>query len=175
MFEPWPTQQKCLEYYEIVEEEGYIDIPSLDTTIIANLLSSFLRNLPDCLLCVDFYNDWVEASMIRDNKKRRNKFFALCQKLPKQNYVLLQYMLMIFRDMIENGISEGGTDNRNTPFFIAFLVGHLMLWPIHPCTKRPVGVFPEDGNELNERINEHVCRVVECLIKYSKSGIINIW
>ena len=175
VFEPWPTQQKCRKYYEIVAKEGSIDIPSLDISIIANLLSSFLHNLPDCLLCVDLYDDWVKAIDIRNKRERKETIFALCQKLPKQNYVLLQYMLKIFRHMIDNNVPKGGPENRITPYTIASMVGHLMLWPTHPCTKRPKGFYPEEGNEHNEQIDRKVRIVIVCLMIQARNYIINIW
>ena len=171
VFEPLPTQQECLKYYKIIENEGSIDIRSLHTYVTSNLLCSFLHNLSDCLLCAHLYEDWVEASMIRNDKERIDKILTLCQKLPKQNYALLQHILMIFKTI---HYSFCGGDVLYNSYDLAFFVGHHMLWPTHPCKKRPQGTAFREKDLHIVRTNRNVCKVILCLIKDTNS-IINIW
>ena len=166
VFQTLSSEQDCIEYYRIIEVEGTIDIASLDTNVISNLICIFLQNVPEALLCTHLYNDWVEASMISVEIEQLAKLLTLCQKLPKQNYVLLQYILMILNNIRENHVL--------TPSILASNVGHHMLWPTQVRANRPGGILDHEEAQRIIRNHMRVCRVLECLIKHSKS-IINIW
>ena len=171
IFFNYPTQKECQIYFKIIEKEEPIDIRSLHIDIISTLFKIFLRNLPDALLCCELYEDWVEAALLPEEDELP-EILKLCHKLPKQNFLVLQYILKIFEEIIE--VSKSKDEFVVTPYYLGISIGHLMLWPNHPYRKLPSNI--EDQNEYEFVMETHyfVCYVTQSLIKYS-NYIINIW
>ena len=129
------TENPCFHYYKIIENEHPFDIPSFHPEIISNLLKLFLHNLPDALLCRHLYNDWVKASRISDEKNQLIELLKLCEKLPKQNFVLLQYILKISDSIKGKYTTVPDSYWKHDSSVIAYNIGFHMLWPTHPCKR----------------------------------------
>ena len=145
-----PTQRQCFEYYSTLKTGGSLDMPRINIRVISTLLRTFLSNLPDVLLCTSLYKEWVKLPNITVFEDRIRETKDLCAKLPKQNFKLFKYLLMIFNEVIDNSRVRK-LDDKHTPSKIAIDMSHHMIWPTFPISLLPRNI--DDDNEFEETMN----------------------
>ncbi|KAK1876468.1 Rho GTPase-activating protein 20 [Dissostichus eleginoides] len=107
--------------------------------LIAGVFKDFLRSIPSSLLCCELHEEWM------DDVKR------MILRLPKENALLLRYLLAMLR-----GIQGNAHENQMTSFNLSVCIAPSMLWaPGAPCS-------PEVEGEETKR----VCELVKFMIEH---------
>ncbi|XP_037084643.1 rho GTPase-activating protein 21-like [Pollicipes pollicipes] len=73
-----------------------------DVNVISSLLKSFFRKLPDSLVTIELYPQFIDTSKIEDPERRRLQLRKLVQELPDHNYETLKYLLRHLRRVTEH-------------------------------------------------------------------------
>jgi len=77
-----------------------------DVHVVASLIKSFLRRLPDPLLTDDRYQAFVVAADETDPEKCLEKMQYLISDLPDNNYETLRAVVMHLKNVAEHGESN---------------------------------------------------------------------
>ncbi|XP_065106097.2 uncharacterized protein arhgap20b [Paramisgurnus dabryanus] len=91
--------------------------------VSASLITEFLRELPDGVLCCDLYEDWMEVLQIEDQQQKLYKVRSLLSQLPEENVTLLCHLFgVLYR------IHSHSHVNLMTAMNLALCVAPNMLW-----------------------------------------------
>ncbi|XP_066994097.2 unconventional myosin-IXa isoform X2 [Anabrus simplex] len=77
-------------------EEGNIDEVNFENYhvhVLAAVLKSFVREMPEPLLTFDSYEDFLRAASLTDPQDRISTLFAILKKLPKPNFDLMERLI----------------------------------------------------------------------------------
>ncbi|KAF5901829.1 rho GTPase-activating protein 44 isoform X5, partial [Clarias magur] len=104
---------------------GVLDVQeySADPHAIAGALKSYLRELPEPLMTLHLYDEWIQASNIQDMDKRLQALLAACEKLPTVNLNNFRYLIKFLAKL-----TEYQDANKMTPGNIAIVLGPNLLW-----------------------------------------------
>lgn len=61
--------------------------------VLASVLKSFMREMPEPLLTFDCYEDFLRAASLTDPQDRISTLFEILRKLPKPNYDLMERLI----------------------------------------------------------------------------------
>ncbi|KAM9783448.1 rho GTPase-activating protein 44-like isoform 7-T8 [Syngnathus typhle] len=96
---------------------------SSDPHAIAGALKSYLRELPEPLMTMELYDEWIQASNIQDMDKRLQALMGTCAKLPTDNLNNFRYLVKFLAKL-----SEYQDSNKMTPGNMAIILGPNLLW-----------------------------------------------
>ncbi|CAG01094.1 unnamed protein product, partial [Tetraodon nigroviridis] len=104
---------------------GWWDVQeySSDPHAIAGALKSYLRELPEPLMTLELYDEWIQASNIQDMDKRLQALMGTCEKLPTDNLNNFRYLIKFLAKL-----SEYQDANKMTPSNMAIVLGPSLLW-----------------------------------------------
>ncbi|CAF91791.1 unnamed protein product, partial [Tetraodon nigroviridis] len=104
---------------------GVVDVQeySSDPHAIAGALKSYLRELPEPLMTLELYDEWIQASNIQDMDKRLQALMGTCEKLPTDNLNNFRYLIKFLAKL-----SEYQDANKMTPSNMAIVLGPSLLW-----------------------------------------------
>ena len=93
---------------------------------VGGALKQYLRDLPEPLLTYKLYDDWMKAMrMLRSNSTDGAAVVqTLVEKLPKENFVNLRYLVKFLASMVKNA-----DKNKMTVDNLATVMGPNLLWP----------------------------------------------
>lgn len=115
--------------------------------VIAAVLKDFLRNIPGSMLCVDLYDQWMEA--VEGAEERIPAVQRLLHLLPSENLLLLRHVIAVL-----HCIQGSADDNQMNAFNLSVCIAPSMLWSPAPST-------PEMEGEATKK----VCELVRFLIE----------
>ena len=95
-----------------------------DAHVIASVLKSYLRSLPEPLLTYNYYNEFMEASQIANDPQRKAAILNIINKLPEGNYNNLKYLMKFL-----SYLSEKNQHNKMSTQNIAIVMSPNLLWP----------------------------------------------
>ncbi len=95
-----------------------------DAHVIASVLKSYLRSLPEPLLTFAFYNEFLDAANIQNDQQRKAVILNIVNKLPEGNYNNLKYLMKFL--ML---LSEKNQHNKMSTQNIAIVMSPNLLWP----------------------------------------------
>lgn len=95
-----------------------------DVHVIASVLKSYLRSLPEPLLTYNYYNEFMEASQIANDPQRKAAILNIINKLPEGNYNNLKYLMKFL-----SYLSEKNQHNKMSTQNIAIVMSPNLLWP----------------------------------------------
>lgn len=72
---------------------GELDYESYNVHVLANVLKSFLRDMPEPLLSFDRYDDFLRASELVETEDRVSTLLSLIKKLPIAHHFLLERLV----------------------------------------------------------------------------------
>lgn len=75
------------------ESKGEIDYELYNVHVLANVLKSFLREMPEPLLTFDRYDDFLRASELSETTDRVSTMMSLIKKLPTAHHALLERLI----------------------------------------------------------------------------------
>lgn len=93
-----------------------------DVHVIASVLKSYLRELPEPLLTYNLYNDWLQASRLPTDELKLEALKLVLQKLPMANYENLHYLIKFLSELSKN------PKNKMTSSNIAIVIAPNLLW-----------------------------------------------
>lgn len=70
-----------------------VDYESYNVHVLANVLKSFLREMPEPLLSFDRYDDFLRASELSETADRVSTLMSLIKKLPTAHHALLERLV----------------------------------------------------------------------------------
>lgn len=83
------------ELKAVMDEESVDDINFEDyqVHVLAAVLKSFLREMPEPLLTFDCYEAFLRAGNLTEAHDRISTLFAILKKLPKPNFDLMERLI----------------------------------------------------------------------------------
>uniref|UniRef100_UPI0037E9B5CE rho GTPase-activating protein 20-like n=1 Tax=Semicossyphus pulcher TaxID=241346 RepID=UPI0037E9B5CE len=120
--------------------------------IIAGVFKDFLRSIPGSLLCCELHEEWMDVLDEDDDEEEQvQDVRRMVCRLPKENALLLRYLLAVL-----HGIQSNAQENQMTSFNLAVCIAPSMLWPPGvPCS-------PEVEGEGTRK----VCEMVKFMIEH---------
>uniref|UniRef100_A0A3Q4GZV9 Rho GTPase-activating protein 20 n=1 Tax=Neolamprologus brichardi TaxID=32507 RepID=A0A3Q4GZV9_NEOBR len=100
--------------------------------VIAAVLKDFLRNIPGSMLCVDLYDQWMEA--MEGGEERIPAVQRLLHLLPSENLLLLRHVIAVL-----HCIQGSADDNQMNAFNLSVCIAPSMLWSPAPSTPEMEG------------------------------------
>ncbi|XP_075231101.1 rho GTPase-activating protein 44-like isoform X2 [Lycorma delicatula] len=123
-----------------------------DPHIIAGVLKSYLRELPEPLLTNRLYDEWMAAARVPSDG-RLQALWSVVQKLPKANLDNLRYLVKFL-----SLLSKNHESNKMTPQNIAIVIAPNLIW----CPA-------DDGNNIGMNMNTANVHsvIVDSLVSYA--------
>lgn len=95
-----------------------------DVHVIAGVLKSYLRDLPEPLLTYYLYDEFVSGAQLPSEDGRRKAILSAVKKLPKSNYQNVRYLSKFLSILAQNEPT-----NKMTSQNIAIVMSPNLLWP----------------------------------------------
>lgn len=96
-----------------------------DVHVIAGVLKSYLRDLPDPLLTYRLYNNFVEAAQQTTEEKRKKAILNAVNQLPTGHYYNLRYLTKFL-----SILAQKSQHNKMSSQNIAIVMSPNLLWPL---------------------------------------------
>ncbi|KAJ6636168.1 Rho GTPase-activating protein 92B [Pseudolycoriella hygida] len=96
----------------------------LDVHVIAGVLKSYLRGLPEPLLTFDLYSDFVAAAQQPTEDKRKRAILNAVNQLPTGHYYNLRYLTKFL-----SVLAQKSQFNKMSSQNIAIVMSPNLLWP----------------------------------------------
>ncbi|XP_076288850.1 unconventional myosin-IXa isoform X3 [Lasioglossum baleicum] len=71
-----------------------VDFENYQVHVLAAVLKSFFRDMPEPLLTFEYYDDFLHAANLTDPRDRISTLFAILKKLPKPNFDLMERLIV---------------------------------------------------------------------------------
>ncbi|XP_075887051.1 rho GTPase-activating protein 20 isoform X5 [Nelusetta ayraudi] len=123
--------------------------------VIAAVLKDFLRNIPGSVLCVDLYDQWMEAMEVEQDEKKMHSVQRLLHLLPADNLLLLRHVVAVLQC-----IQGKAHDNQMNAFNLSVCIAPSMLWAPAPSTPEMEGEGTKKVCELVRLLIENCCSVL---------------
>lgn len=120
-----------------------------DMHVVASVLKSYLRELPEPLLTYRLYENFILASRQPSEQARLNSLWEAIHLLPDANFQNLRYLIKFLSTLTQNQ-----TTNKMTPSNLAIVIAPNLLWAA-------------DESTFDMNITTAVNCVVELLIKHA--------
>ncbi|XP_046660606.1 rho GTPase-activating protein 17-like isoform X2 [Homalodisca vitripennis] len=125
-----------------------------DPHVIASVLKSYLRQLPEPLMTHKLHDQWIAAAKVTEsNDARLQALWGVVQQLPPANLENLRYLVKFLALL-----SQNQEVNKMTPQNIAIVVAPNLLWSPN-----------DDGNNINANMNTASLHslILDSLVTYS--------
>lgn len=94
-----------------------------DPHIVAGVLKSYLRELPEPLLTFQLYNDWLSTAEITDSDTRLQTLWKVLNSLPEANFNNVRYIIKFLAKLASN--SEV---NKMSSHNLAIVITPNLIW-----------------------------------------------
>ncbi|KAJ3292742.1 hypothetical protein HK104_005075 [Borealophlyctis nickersoniae] len=132
------------EDVNLEDEQNYVDIMA-----VTSILKQYLRDLPDPLIPMHLYEEYLETTRIEDESERMKLTLSLIEKLPKPHLTTLSHLMRHL-----SRIEQLSSKNLMTPSNLGVVFGPTLMRPL--TQKTPEADMAEAGLKSN---------VVEFLVK----------
>lgn len=99
-----------------------VDFENYQVHVLAAVLKSFFRDMPEPLLTYEYYDDFLHAASLTDPHDRISTLFAILKKLPKPNYDLMERLIVHLARVARHEV-----DNRMSPSALAIVFAPCIL------------------------------------------------
>ncbi|XP_076663823.1 unconventional myosin-IXa isoform X2 [Andrena cerasifolii] len=99
-----------------------VDFENYQVHVLAAVLKSFFRDMPEPLLTFEYYDDFLHAANLTDPRDRISTLFAILKKLPKPNFDLMERLIVHLARVALHEI-----DNRMSPSALAIVFAPCIL------------------------------------------------
>ncbi|XP_051155155.1 unconventional myosin-IXa-like isoform X1 [Leptopilina boulardi] len=106
-----------------------VDFENYQVHVLAAVLKSFFRDMPEPLLTYEYYDDFLHAASLTDPHDRISTLFAILKKLPKPNFDLMERLIVHLAR-----VARHEEDNRMSPSALAIVFA--------PCILRTNRILP---------------------------------
>ncbi|XP_049869013.1 rho GTPase-activating protein 44-like [Pectinophora gossypiella] len=120
-----------------------------DVHVVASVLKSYLRELPEPLLTYRLYDNFIAASRQPTEQARLNALWEAIHLLPDANFQNLRYLIKFL-----SALTQNQSTNKMTPSNLAIVIAPNLLWAA-------------DESTFDMNITTVVNCVVELLIKHA--------
>jgi len=100
-----------------------------DPHVLANVLKSYLRELPEPLLTFDLHDEWLNAVRPTDQEERRRALSSVVARLPEENKQNVAYLVKFLHALTAQ---EGVCKIYVTSLFFYFLMQEVIFSTIKP-------------------------------------------
>ncbi|XP_029303360.1 rho GTPase-activating protein 20-like [Cottoperca gobio] len=125
--------------------------------LIAGVFKDFLRSIPSSLLCCELHEEWMDVLEEEEEEEEQvQDVKRMIFRLPKENALLLRYLLAMLR-----GIQGNAEENQMTSFNLSVCIAPSMLWaPGAPCSPEVEGEGTKKVCELVKFMIEHCQQIL---------------
>ncbi|KOC69554.1 Unconventional myosin-IXa [Habropoda laboriosa] len=119
------TTIEMLKELKLKMDEGdleRVDFENYQVHVLAAVLKSFFRDMPEPLLTFEYYDDFLYAANLTDPRDRISTLFAILKKLPKPNFDLMERLIV---HLARVALHED--DNRMSPSALAIVFAPCIL------------------------------------------------
>nr|XP_034195851.1 unconventional myosin-IXAa-like isoform X1 [Osmia lignaria]XP_034195852.1 unconventional myosin-IXAa-like isoform X1 [Osmia lignaria]XP_034195853.1 unconventional myosin-IXAa-like isoform X1 [Osmia lignaria] len=99
-----------------------VDFENYQVHVLAAVLKSFFRDMPEPLLTFEYYDDFLHAANLTDPRDRISTLFAILKKLPKPNFDLMERLIVHLARVALHEV-----DNRMSPSALAIVFAPCIL------------------------------------------------
>ncbi|XP_024945038.1 unconventional myosin-IXa isoform X2 [Cephus cinctus] len=99
-----------------------VDFKNYQVHVLAAVLKSFFRDMPEPLLTFEYYDDFLHAGNLTDPHDRICTLFAILKKLPKPNFDLMERLIVHLARVALHEV-----DNRMSPSALAIVFAPCIL------------------------------------------------
>ncbi|XP_065349783.1 phosphatidylinositol 3-kinase regulatory subunit gamma isoform X2 [Cloeon dipterum] len=108
------------------EDVANTDLSPYEPPVIASVLKKFLRELPDPVIPVQWYDKFIEASKIKSDEQCISRLNQLVEELPEQHRSTLTVLMQHFCWLCQTQYARGV---REPPTILVQVLCHLFLRP----------------------------------------------
>lgn len=124
-----------------------------DAHVIASVLKSYLRSLPEPLLTFNHYQEFLDSSQMQNDQQRKATILNIINKLPEGNYNNLKYLIKFL-----SFLSEKNQHNKMSTQNIAIVMAPNLLWPQN-----------ESDQDYAQQVCQKFCRNYELFLRIENS------
>lgn len=122
-----PPNEQTLELRKKLNEDpGNVDLSPYSPQCIANVLKRFLRELPDPVIPVLFYDRFIEASNMRNDEQCAARLAQLVEELPSHHRSTLFHLMVHFCRICQLQHKRGYME---PPTLLTQVMCHIFLRP----------------------------------------------
>lgn len=99
-----------------------VDFENYQVHVLAAVLKSFFRDMPEPLLTFEYYDDFLHAASLTEPQDRISTLFAILKKLPKPNFDLMERLIVHLARVALHEL-----DNRMSPSALAIVFAPCIL------------------------------------------------
>ncbi|XP_034944744.1 phosphatidylinositol 3-kinase regulatory subunit alpha isoform X2 [Chelonus insularis] len=122
-----PPNEQTLELRQKLNQDVYnTDLSPYSLHCIASVLKKFLRELPDPVIPVQWYDRFLEASEIRNDEQCASRLNQLASELPEHHRSTLHFLMAHFCRICQLQHARGYTE---PPTILVQVVCHIFLRP----------------------------------------------
>ncbi|KAJ1527681.1 hypothetical protein ONE63_007640 [Megalurothrips usitatus] len=127
-------------------DAGCLSFPSAleyrDPHVIAGVLKSYLRELPEPLMTFSLYNEWMSAARVSNDDARLQALWSVVQKLPEANRDNLRYLVKFLSALCRNQ-----DVNKMSPQNVAIVIAPNLIWsPTNSQDANNIGINMSTAN-----------------------------
>ncbi|KAH3855768.1 hypothetical protein DPMN_098337 [Dreissena polymorpha] len=133
-----------------------INVDEFPVHVLTSTLKTFFRELPEPILTFDLYDEFIQASEIKDEREAIQVLFTLTQKLPKVNQDVLERLIFHLARVIQHEQS-----NKMSANGIAIIFAPCLL-----RTHKDQGLLEQNNKQqlcIEKILNEQVRKYRETL------------
>lgn len=108
------------------EATAPVDLTEYNSVCIASVLKKFLRELPDPVIPVQWYDRFLEASKIRNDEQSAACLGKLVNELPEHHRSTLRYLMAHLCRICQLEYARG---NKKPPTALVQVMCHIFLRP----------------------------------------------
>lgn len=119
-----------------------VDWSALPILAVGAVLKEFLRSLPDSVMTLRLYSDFVGCNEVADSADRLTQVAAALKRLPAGHATLLRALIPMFVRICDAGEANGMTAGN-----VGICIGQSLMWPstMEEILKNDVPPFIEVG------------------------------
>lgn len=107
-----------------LESDEEVDWLGLPVLVVGAVLKEFLRSLPDSVMTLTLYPEFVACNSISDAATRVQKVGSVLKKLPSSHLELLRALIPMFVRICDAGEANGMTAGN-----VGICIGQSLMWP----------------------------------------------
>ncbi|XP_063983147.1 unconventional myosin-IXa-like isoform X2 [Diachasmimorpha longicaudata] len=139
-----------------------VDFENYQVHVLAAVLKSFFRDMPEPLMTFEYYDDFLHAANLTDPHDRISTLFAILKKLPKPNFDLMERLIVHLARVALHEV-----DNRMSPSALAIVFA--------PCILRTNRVLPaQDSLQDVGRQTKCIETIVQEKLRFVKTTLADI-